>query len=95
MNAFMDEDDVVEGRFLVEENKRIAKLWEEDFRRLLYYVERNGHARVPKSYTVDGYKLGVWVMQQHVDHTKGTLDADRQRRLQELPGWTWRASSST
>ena len=48
MNAFMDEDDVVEGRFLVEENKRIAKLWEEDFRRLLYYVERNGHARVPK-----------------------------------------------
>ena len=22
-------------------------------------------------------------------HAKGTLDADRQRRLQDLPGWTW------
>lgn len=95
MNAFMDEDDVVEGRFLVEENKRIAELWEEDFRRLLDYVERHGDARVPQSYTVDGYKLGVWVMQQHVDHAKGTLDADRERRLQDVPGWTWKARSST
>jgi Helicase associated domain len=95
MNAFMDEDDVVEGRFLAEENKRIAELWEADFHRLLDYVERHGDARVPRDYTVDGYTLGMWVMQQHVNHANGTLDADRARRLQELPGWTWKASSST
>ena len=52
--------DVVEGRFLVEENKRIAKLWEEDFRRLLYYVELNGHARVPE--VLHGRWLQAWCM---------------------------------
>jgi Type III restriction enzyme, res subunit len=24
---------------------------------------------------------------------KGTLDADREHRLQDLPGWSWKASS--
>ena len=36
-----------------------ADQWEEGFRRLLDYVERHGDARVPRSYTVDGYKLGA------------------------------------
>ena len=72
-----------------------ADKWEHGFSRLLDYVERNGDARVPFSYTVDDYKLGGWVSQQRVEHKKGTLDADRKRRLQDLPGWTWKASSST
>ena len=38
--------------------------WEEGFRRLLDYVERHGDARVPQSYTVDGYQLGAWVSTQ-------------------------------
>ena len=62
---------------------------------LLDYIESNGDARVPQSYTVDGYKLGSWVTTQRHKHAKGTLNADRQRRLQDLPGWTWKASSST
>ena len=66
-----------------------ADQWEEGFSRLLDYVERHGDARVPKSYTVDGYRLGTWVTTQRDKHAKGTLDADRQRRLQDLPGWTW------
>ena len=41
-----------------------ADQWEEGFSRLLDYVERNGDARVPQSYTVDGYKLGQWVGMQ-------------------------------
>ena len=53
------------------------------------YVERHGDARVPQSYTVDGYQLGAWVDTQRTTHAKGTLDADRERRLQDLPGWTW------
>ena len=68
----------------------LADQWEEGFSRLLDYVERHGDARVPKSYKVDGYKLGSWVQKQRYYHNKGTLDVDRQRRLQRLPGWTWK-----
>ena len=67
-----------------------AAQWEEGFSQLSHYVDHNGHARVPKSYTVDGYKLGQWVNQQRTFHAKGRLDADRERRLEELPGWTWK-----
>ena len=70
-----------------------ADQWEEGFSRLLGYVERHGDARVTRSYTVDGYKLGKWVSRQRDMHTKGSLDADRQRRLQDLPGWTWKANA--
>ena len=67
----------------------VADKWEEGFRCLVDYVERSGHARVPASYTVDGYQLGAWVGHQRSRHIKGTLDADRERRLQALSGWTW------
>jgi Helicase associated domain len=70
-----------------------ADQWEEGFSRLLDYVKRNGNARVPTSYTIEGYKLGVWVQTQRRKHSKGTLDADRIRRLEELPGWIWDASA--
>ena len=53
------------------------------------FVEGNGHGRVPSSYTVDGHWLGTWVVFRRVEHDRGTLGADRGRRLRELPGWTW------
>lgn len=68
-----------------------ADKWEQSFTRLVDYVERYGDARVPKSYTVDGCKLGGWVKEQRRTHTEGTLDADRQQRLENLTGWTWKA----
>jgi hypothetical protein len=73
----------------------VADQWEEGFSHLLQYVERHGDARVPQSYSVDGYQLGEWVARQRRMYAKGLLDADRERRLQALPGWTWKASSST
>jgi superfamily II DNA or RNA helicase len=66
-----------------------ASDWEEGFRRLLDYVERHGDARVPASYTINGYRLGQWVGVQRTRRAKGTLEADHQHRLQDLPGWTW------
>ncbi len=66
-----------------------AYQWERGFRQLLQYVERHGHARVPQSYTVDGYRLGTWVVKQRGRHAEGTLDAHREQRLEDLPGWTW------
>ena len=67
--------------------------WERVSVRLLDYVERNGDALVPKTYKEDdGYQLGAWVRWQRRQYAKGTLDANRERRLrQEVPGWTWRA----
>jgi hypothetical protein len=67
----------------------VAARWADGLGRLVEYVNRNGHANVPKDYTVDGYQLGAWVDAQRRFRRKGTLDADRQRRLEDLPGWTW------
>lgn len=69
--------------------------WEDGFNRLLKYVELNGDARVPSIYTVDNYRLGRWVVTQRAKRANGTLMVDRERRLQELPGWTWNTRSST
>ena len=71
-----------------------ADRWEEGFGQLQQYVERHGDASVPRSYTVDGYRLGLWVKTQRRSHSAGTLDADRESRLEALPGWRWKASSS-
>jgi transcriptional regulator with XRE-family HTH domain len=71
------------------ESTLIAEQWEQNFNHLLRYVERHGHARVPQSYTVDGHRLGMWVVAQRKGHAKGTLDHNRAHQLKALPGWTW------
>ena len=88
------------GKLDVDRERRLLELndwvwtpfearWEEGYSRLLEYVESNGDACVPGSYMVDDYPLGLWVTTQRQSYTKGTLDADRKNRLQELNGWTW------
>ncbi len=74
---------------------RRADWWEEGFSRLLEYVERAGDARVPVSHMADGFRLGGWVTTQRHFHAKGILDPDREHRLQNLPGWTWKARLAT
>jgi hypothetical protein len=66
-----------------------ATKWEEGFERLLEFVERQGDARVPKSYVVAGYPLGAWVGTQRNFYKKGRLEADRRHRHQQVSGWTW------
>jgi Helicase associated domain len=67
----------------------LANQWEVGFSHLLRYIERHGDSRVPRSCIVDGYRLGAWVNKQRNDHSKGTLDTERERRLDEVPGWSW------
>jgi hypothetical protein len=70
-----------------------ADQWENGFSKMLRYVERHGDARVAQSNKDDeGYRLGGWVGEQRASYAKGAIDAERQRRLQELPGWTWNAT---
>ena len=67
-----------------------AVRWEEGFRRLQEYVEKNGHACPPQLFAdPDGFRLGSWVAGQRQSNTKGTLSAHLQARLQRLPGWEW------
>lgn len=67
-----------------------AARWEEGFRRLQKYVNKNGHASPPQSYVnEDGYRLGTWVSSQRGYEAVGKLSVERQKRLSALRGWTW------
>jgi hypothetical protein len=63
--------------------------WESAFESLLAFVERESTSLVPQSHREDGFSLGGWVTQQRSKRAKGELSAERQRRLEELPAWSW------
>jgi superfamily II DNA or RNA helicase len=61
--------------------------WEEGFRRLIAYKDREGHYCVPGSYKEeDGYRLGQWVAVQRT--SQNTLTPSRRQRLDEI-GFNW------
>jgi Helicase associated domain len=68
--------------------------WDEGFRKLADYIDQHG-ARVPSAYSVDGFRLWQWVNDQRKRHTKGTLEPDRERKLEQLKAWTWKGPSSS
>ena len=63
--------------------------WDEWLAKLEEFAKREGHARVPGPYEVDGYPLGQWVTRQR--QIRDRLNTHRQTRLEALPGWTWDA----
>lgn len=63
--------------------------WESAFESLLAFVEREGTSLVPQSHREYDFSLGGWVTQQRSKRARGELSAERQRRLEELPAWSW------
>jgi Helicase associated domain len=67
----------------------LSESCEEGFKHLLEYIKRHGDARVPHSYVAEKHRLGGWDRKQRSRNARRTLDPDRKRRLEMLPGWIW------
>jgi hypothetical protein len=63
--------------------------WEEGFRFLAIYRQREGHCRVPQSHREQGYRLGSWVSHQRT--AQDTMLPERRQRLDAL-GFVWKVS---
>ena len=67
----------------------LADRWEDRFKRLQRFADREGHSRVPADRVEDGVRLGAWVANQRTDRDQ--MDDARRRRLEAVQGWTWDA----
>jgi len=91
-------NDKADGTLTAEREKKLTELgfdwaplerqWEEGFRVLQAYQAENGHCRVSKSETFNGFKLGSWVMSQKGAVKKGALSFEREKRLNDI-GFVW------
>jgi superfamily II DNA or RNA helicase len=66
--------------------------WEDGYRRLARFLEREGHSRIPHAHREDdGFRLGYWASNQRTRRQRGQLPGEFAQRLEELPGWVWSA----
>ena len=67
-----------------------SRIWQFSLGVLESYVEREGTANVPQSWTENGYRLGQWIAAIRQRYATGRFkDSDRIAQLENLPGWSW------
>jgi len=65
------------------------KIWDVMFDEAKKFYERNQHLDIPAEYVTEGgATLGRWYRAQRSDFKRGTLSAERQKRLEEI-GMKW------
>ena len=73
--------------------ERATSSWLDNFAALLQFVDREGHARVPRDHREpiggSAQPLGQWVATVRDQHRKGSLPSDRVNLLDHVPGWHW------
>ncbi|MCP4675522.1 MAG: hypothetical protein GY854_08455 [Deltaproteobacteria bacterium] len=63
------------------------KTWDDWYKVLLIYIEREGHSRVPRDHMEGGCGLGKWV---HVQRkAKDDMPAKYKAAFERLPDWIW------
>lgn len=69
--------------------------WEDGYRALLAFLDREGHITVPTEHrTDDGFPLGTWVRShRRPGGGRRTITVDQAARLEALPGWTYASSN--
>ena len=65
--------------------------WDQSFKLLEAYVDREGHALVPHNYLESGFRLGEWVRHQRRAYKSGRLSERKATGLEHLPCWWWEA----
>jgi hypothetical protein len=68
--------------------------WQRHYERLVTFVEREGHARVPTDHVEAGLPLASWVIRHRQDHKIGRVPAERAALLEALPRWSWNVLDS-
>ncbi len=64
--------------------------WQEGLAKVRLFVEREGHANVPRHHTESGLALGSWVSTQRQRRQTGRLSEERRRTLEVIPAWDWK-----
>ena len=66
-----------------------ARAWRRSYEHFLSFVEREGHAKVPKRHHEDGCALSAWVSRQRTKWREGQLLDEHRELLDRVPGWDW------
>jgi hypothetical protein len=63
--------------------------WDNIFRALTQFKQREGHSRVPSFHVEDGLNLGTWIRRQQLKQKAGTLAPEKECRFNEI-GHIWK-----
>jgi len=61
-----------------------SEQWEDSYRLLIKFQQREGHCNVPYHYREDETNLGLWLSDQRQRKKKGTLNGTLEKRLEDI-----------
>ncbi len=68
-------------------SNRHDQKWMRNFKFLLKFAKRGGHARPWNTHVENGFNLGQWVAKQR--SAKERMPLSRRKSLESTPGWSW------